>query len=73
MSNNFITYFDENGNTCHTNMFTMDQALARVAWAKQRKLNTPVDKRTRFYKYMVEEGLIKNGTTIYNKDVLDIR
>lgn len=72
MKNEFITYVDEYGNTCHTNMMTMEQALARTAWAKQRRLNTPVDKRTRFYKYLVDEGIVEAGTTIYNKDCINI-
>lgn len=71
-TNKFITYTDENGNLCTTNMMTMEQALARTEWAKLRKLNTPVDKRTRFYKYLVELGKIKAGETIYNRDVKDL-
>lgn len=72
MSNEFITYTDEYGGICTTNMYTMDQALSRVERAKAMKLKQPVDKRTRFYKYLVEEGIVEAGQTIYNKDCINI-
>ena len=72
MSNNFITYTDKYGGITTTNMYTMEQALAKVEWAKAWKLKQPVDKRTRFYKYLVEEGIVKAGQTIYNKDCISI-
>lgn len=37
------------------------------------KLQQPVDKRTRFYKYLVERGIVEDGQTIYNKDVVDVK
>ena len=36
------------------------------------KLQQPVDKRTKFYKYLVERGIVEDGQTIYNKDVVDV-
>ena len=69
----FITYINENGYEVRTNMYTMEEALKKVEYAKKRKLNTPVDKRTRFYKYLVDQGIVIDGQTIYNRDVINIK
>ena len=68
----YITYVDADGRFCTTNMYTMEEALARVEKTRQYRLKLPVDKRTRFYKYLVEEGIIEPGQTIYNKDCINI-
>lgn len=67
-----ITYTNEHGHLVTTNMYSMEEALVRVERASIRKLNTPVDKRTRFYKYLVEKGIVKDGVTIYNRDVINV-
>lgn len=69
-----IEYFDYNTNSLvRTNMYSMEEAVRRMAFAAQRKLNTPVDKRTRFYKYLVEQGIVENGETILNRQIAHIK
>jgi hypothetical protein len=69
-----IEYFDYNENCLVvTNMYDMEEAIRRMAFKADRKLNTPVDKRTRFYKYLVEQGIVKDGETILNKQIAHIK
>lgn len=68
-----ITIQYANGDFISTTMYSsLKEYLDKEEFKRQWKLKQPVDKRTRFYKYLVDQGIVKNGETIYNRDIQHI-